>query len=167
MWKRSLILLSWVPVIVTVNQTVAYATWVQGGSMKPALNPDSSLGWRDMLFLWKFRQRAPGKLKVGDVVLFRSPEDPEKILVKRILGIGGDEIKTKDPYPRDVCKVPLNHIWVEGDNIHSIDSNYFGPISVGLVQGKANYILFPPSRIGPIQSGGREARVAYLKGEKE
>jgi mitochondrial inner membrane protease subunit 2 len=166
-WRKSLVWLSWVPVLITVNQTVAYASWVQGGSMKPALNPDSSLGWRDMLFMWKFRQRVAGNLKVGDVVLFRSPEDPEKVLVKRILGIGGDEIKTKGQYPRDICKIPPNHLWVEGDNVHSIDSNHFGPVSVGLVLGRATYIMFPPSRIGPIQPGGREARVAYLKGNEK
>lgn len=131
--------------------------------MKPALNPDESLGWRDMLFLWKFRQRVPGKLQVGDVVVLRSPEDPNKILVKRILGIGGDEIKTRGQYPKQICKIPPNHLWVEGDNLHSVDSNNFGPVSVGLVMGKAACILFPPSRIGPIKPGGREARLAYLK----
>jgi inner membrane protease subunit 2 len=161
--KVSLLMLSWVPVVVTFNQSVAYVTWVQGGSMKPALNPDSSVGWRDVLVLWKFAQRDPGRLSVGDVVVFRSPEEPEKVLIKRILGVGGDKVYSREngSYPRRICSIPPNHLWVEGDNIHSVDSNKFGPVSVGLVVGKATSILFPLKRIGPIPAGGREARVGY------
>ena len=85
-------------------------------------------------------------MKVGDVVLLRSPTDPEKILIKRVLGVAGDEILTRAPYPKPRCPIPTNHLWVEGDNIHSVDSNNFGPVSTGLVIGKATRIVFPPSR---------------------
>ncbi|ANB13037.1 Imp2p [Sugiyamaella lignohabitans] len=167
-FRVSLAMLSWVPVVATINQSVAYFTWVEGGSMKPSLNPDSSLHWRDLVFLWKFRQKEPGALKVGDVVVLRSPEQPDKILVKRILGVGGDKVLRRGdgPYPRPTCHVPTNHLWVEGDNIHSIDSNNFGPVSVGLVIGRATRILFPPSRFGPIPDGGREARIAIIRASK-
>jgi inner membrane protease subunit 2 len=153
---------SWVPVVMTFNQTVGYVSWIDGGSMKPALNPDTSRGWRDLVFLLKFGQRSPGALSIGDIIMLRSPTEPEKVLVKRVVGTAGDEILTRGSYPKKTCRVPTNHLWVEGDNAsQSIDSNTFGPVSIGMVLGKATTILFPPSRIGPIPSaGGREARLS-------
>ncbi|CAN6603658.1 mitochondrial inner membrane protease subunit 2 [Trichomonascus vanleenenianus] len=167
MIRKVLIGLSWVPVVVTFNQTVGYVSWVQGSSMKPTLNPEENLGWRDMVWLQKYGQRTPGALKVGDIVMVRSPVDPGKLLVKRILGIGGDEIvpRPDSEYPKSSVRIPPNHIWVEGDNCaHSIDSNAFGPVSLGLVEGKATRVVFPPSRFGIIRgSAGREARKAELE----
>jgi mitochondrial inner membrane protease subunit 2 len=167
--RMSLIMLSWVPVVMTVSQTVANVTWIQGGSMKPALNPDESFGWRDMVLMWKYGQRSQGVIQVGDIVMVRSPLEPEKILVKRVVGVGGDEIITKPSYPKRTCKVPSNHIWIEGDNSsQSIDSNTFGPVSLGLLLGKATKIIFPPSRFGPVNTkGGREARLEYLKDKEQ
>lgn len=44
-------------------------------------------------------------------------------------------------------QVPQGHCWLEGDHIgHSMDSNFFGPISLGLITAKATYIVWPPSR---------------------
>lgn len=169
MWKYtakvSFIALSWVPVVMTVTENVAHFGRIEGISMKPALNPDSSLGWTDFVFLWKYRIRDPGQLNVGDVVLLRSPQDPDKILVKRILGVQKDKILTRPPYPRPIATVPRNHLWVEGDNLfHSVDSNTFGPVSAGLVIAKATHVIFPFSRFGPISSiGAREARLDELK----
>lgn len=162
--KVSLLTLSWIPVAITVSEHVGHVGRIQGSSMKPTLNPDSSLGWSDYVFLWKWGLRDNNSMKVGDVVLLRSPTDPEKILIKRVLGVAGDEILTRAPYPKPRCPIPTNHLWVEGDNIHSVDSNNFGPVSTGLVIGKATRIVFPPSRFGPMPTtGGREARIAELK----
>ena len=37
---------------------------------------------------------------------------------------------------RDYVQVPRGHLWVEGDNEHnSNDSNHFGPVASGLVDG--------------------------------
>lgn len=156
--------LSWVPVAVVFSEHVAHIGRIQGSSMKPTLNPDSSLGWSDFVFLWKWNVRDPGTLKVGDVVLLRSPSDPERILIKRILGVQGDDILTRAPFPRPKCHIPQSHLWVEGDNIHSIDSNTFGPVSSGMVIGKATRVVWPPSRFSVIpHTGGREARLDVLK----
>jgi inner membrane protease subunit 2 len=159
--RRSAIWLSWVPVAVTLSQAVGNVILVDGTSMQPSLNPDASLGWRDMIFLQKWGFRAGKNLGLGDVVVLRSPEDPDKILVKRIVAIGGDCVtpRPSSMYPRAQLKIPQNHFWVEGDNIHSVDSNRFGPVSAGLVMGKAVAVVFPPSRIGTIPDGGRIAKV--------
>lgn len=163
--KVALLTLSWAPVVVTFTEHIAHFARIEGISMKPAFNPDNSLGWSDWVLLWKYGIREPNQLKVGDVVLLRSPQNPEKILIKRVLGVQNDEILTKPPYPRPTAIVPKNHLWVEGDNVfHSIDSNTFGPVSIGLVVAKATRIVFPFSRFGPVSRiGAREARLNELK----
>lgn len=50
-------------------------------------------------------------------------------------------------YKSNVVRVPEGHCWVEGDHTgHSMDSNSFGPVSLGLVTAKATHIIWPPSR---------------------
>uniref|UniRef100_A0A060T524 Mitochondrial inner membrane protease subunit 2 n=1 Tax=Blastobotrys adeninivorans TaxID=409370 RepID=A0A060T524_BLAAD len=160
--RVALISLSWVPVYITFAQAIAYISWIDGPSMKPALNPDRSLGWRDLAIVWKYRVREPGAIKVGDIVLFRSPTHPDRIVTKRVLAVGGDQVQTLPlgGYPKSRVRIPPNHLWVEGDNsTRSVDSNSYGPISSGLVIGKVSGIVFPPSRIGVDLRGGREARI--------
>ena len=42
--------------------------------------------------------------------MFRSPENPEKLLTKRVVGIQGDIIRPKSPpYPKSEVKIPRNH----------------------------------------------------------
>jgi mitochondrial inner membrane protease subunit 2 len=53
---------------------------------------------------------------------------------------------------------------LEGDNIHSIDSNTYGPVSTGMVVAKATWIIWPPNRFGPVpEIGGRECREKMLR----
>ena len=38
-------------------------------------------------------------------------------------------------------KVPLNHVWLEGDNKnHSYDSRNHGPVPINLIKGKIFFI---------------------------
>jgi Signal peptidase, peptidase S26 len=49
-------------------------------------------------------------------------------------------------------QIPPHHIWVEGDNAgDSEDSNHHGPISKKLMIGKAERIVWPPSRWNSIE----------------
>ncbi|CDR38991.1 CYFA0S02e10176g1_1 [Cyberlindnera fabianii] len=159
-YRLSIGMASWVPVMIVLNEHVCYFGKIEGSSMQPTFNP--SVRQQDWVLLWKWGVRDPGRLQVDDVVLFRSPQDPEKVLCKRVKGVQGDNVFTRHPYPREQCHIPRNHVWVEGDNIHSIDSNTFGPISTGLVLGKATSIIYPFSRSGSVPKGGREARVSRL-----
>ena len=43
-----------------------------------------------------------------------SPENPDRMLVKRILALEGDVVKTLPPYPDQEIVVPQGHVWVEG-----------------------------------------------------
>eukprot|EP00058_Branchiostoma_floridae_P016343 XP_002601831.1 hypothetical protein BRAFLDRAFT_75951 [Branchiostoma floridae] len=81
-----------------------------------------------------------------EVLLLSSPRDPEQRIIKRVIGLEGDTVKTRT-YKNRYVRVPSGHCWVEGDNFgHSLDSNFFGPVSVGLVHARASHILWPPQR---------------------
>ncbi|KAL3232789.1 Mitochondrial inner membrane protease subunit 2 [Nakaseomyces bracarensis] len=142
--RSGVVIAAWVPVYITVTDSIVHIARVDGASMQPALNPGLTSDW---VLLWKWGVRRSMNLQRDDVVLFRSPMDPSKIYCKRIKGTQYDTIATRPPYPKAEAHIPRNHIWVEGDNItRSIDSNKFGPISTGLVLGKAVCIIWPPSR---------------------
>ncbi|XP_044477849.1 mitochondrial inner membrane protease subunit 2-like [Mangifera indica] len=87
------------------------------------------------------------KFSHGDVIVFRSPRNHKQKHVKRIVGSPGDWIGTHSSY--DVLKVPDGHCWVERDNpSSSMESRTYGPIPLGLVQGRITHIVWPPQRLG-------------------
>lgn len=159
--RTAAVALSWVPVAYTFASHVYMPYQIRGLSMAPALNPGTRTAARDVVLVQKYRLKEPDALGRGDVILFRSPLDPERILTKRIVALQGECVLPKSPpYPKSQVTVPRNHFWVEGDNtMHSIDSNTFGPISQGLVVGRALLVVWPPSRYGAdFAEGGRDAR---------
>ncbi|KAI7740410.1 hypothetical protein M8C21_017571 [Ambrosia artemisiifolia] len=92
-----------------------------------------------------------GKAGSGDVVILQSPENPRKLVTKRIIGMEGDKITyIVDPKNSDRTEtviVPKGHVWVQGDNIYnSYDSRNFGPVPYGLLKGK----IWPSSAFGSI-----------------
>lgn len=159
--KAAFVTLTWFPVAYTVLDHVYLPCQISGFSMTPTFNPGTETTTKDIVLIKKYNLRAPSSLQRGDIVMLRSPYNPEKLLTKRIIGVQGDQIRPRDEYPRKQAKIPRNHLWVEGDNpFHSIDSNTFGPISRGLVVGKVTSVLWPLSRIGTdITKGGRDARI--------
>lgn len=131
-----------IPIGITFIDTVGYVARVDGVSMQPALNPSSTT---DYVFLSRWSVRF-FDISRGDVVALTSPKDPDQKLIKRIVGLEGDIINTKS-YKKPFVQIPDGHCWVEGDHTgHSMDSNLFGPVSVGLITAKATAIVWPPSR---------------------
>lgn len=164
--KRTATFLSWIPVLYLISEHVSYIGVIDGISMKPTFNPDTSLS-RDRVLLWKFNVKNIRNLKTDDVVFIKSPIDPTQIHTKRIKGMALDSIIPRYPDIRSKVLIPLNHVWVEGDNIHSIDSNTYGPVSSGMVVAKAVWIIWPPERFGPVpNTGGRECREKKLRYSK-
>ena len=76
----------------------------------------------------------------GDIVVFRSPHKPEIMAVKRVVALAGDVVRTRPPYPVLEERVPVGHVWVEGEHPEgarsSVDSNTYGPVSVMMSQGE-------------------------------
>ena len=57
-------------------------------------------------------------------------------ICKRILYLPGEFV------PEYQMKVPLNHVWIEGDNKKdSFDSRKHGPIPISLVKGRVLFNL--------------------------
>ena len=134
---------------------------VDGVSMQPCLNPDPS-ATSDFVFLSRWRWKKFNYSR-GDVVSLCSPKDPTYIIIKRIIALEGDKVETLR-YSDSTVTVPQGHCWVEGDHTgHSFDSNYFGPVAVGLIQAKATRIVWPPTRWQVIQSIIPEKREYFVK----
>jgi signal peptidase I len=153
---------AWFPVIIFVNDHVVRLWAVTGPSMQPTLSPieGEGEGWVDTVLALRWdsgcrgrskqvverRMNGVGKMEDvveerriwyrGDVVVLTSPLDPERIAVKRVVGIEGDRVQTRHhpdypPYPEKWVVVPKGNVWVEGDEgFRGIDSNVYGPVSV-------------------------------------
>ena len=106
-------------------------------------------------------------LHKGDIIVFRSPEDPHKDLIKRVIAVEGDSIEERnkqifvngkpadEPYvqhtdsfledPRDdfgPYVVPRGKLFTMGDNRdESNDSRFFGFVDVKDIEGKA-FLLY-------------------------
>lgn len=73
----------------------------------------------------------------------------ENVAVKRVIGLPGDRIITREPYRKKTQIVPFNHVWVEGDvedPNESLDSNTYGPVSISLIKGRVAAVLKPRMR---------------------
>lgn len=132
--------------------------------MQPALNPNASKTDYVYLSRWAVRDY---NINRGDIISLISPKNPEQIIIKRVVALEGDIINTPY-YKRPYMKIPEGHCWVEGDHTgklisnsslhfyfkngycsyvgHSLDSNFFGPVSLGLITAKASCIIWPPAR---------------------
>lgn len=116
--------------------------------MQPTLNPDTS-SWKDIGIFDRYSIHTLRSYQRDDIVALRSPNNQDRILVKRIIGIEGDDVATLPPYPEPVVRVPPGHAWVEGDEpLHSDDSNRFGPVPLALVDSKLVFVVWPFSRFG-------------------
>ena len=93
----------------------------------------------------------PPLVTIGDVVVFLSPVNPNETTIKRVIGLGGQHVQPPDRFQQAIL-IPKYSVWVEGDSssIKSEDSRSYGPISKKLLVGKAERILWPPSRCGNV-----------------
>ena len=111
----------------------------------------------------------------GDVVVFRSLEDPRRDFIKRLVAVGGDTLEIRDlrlwvnskplndpPIFRKMVyynrgsygqagqpiTVPIGYYFFLGDNsASSRDSRYWGFLPESKVIGRAFVIFWPPRRI--------------------
>jgi len=149
---------------------VAQPNQVKGASMDP------TFGSGDYIFTSKvtYKMRAYQR---GDVVVFKSPHNPDIEYIKRIIGVPGDFVMVKDSevYVNgkkltenyiaaktnlweggfskngEEAKVTEGMLFVMGDNRpRSSDSREFGLITEESVIGQVFYRYFPPNKAGSI-----------------
>lgn len=128
---------------------------VSGASMRPTLAP----GQRVLVF------KLGSTYERGDLVVFRNPDSPDDLLVKRVLALPREELEghggklyvgqfvIAEPYALagttlgDLAPatVPADHYYLVGDNrAESIDSRAFGAVDRRLVLGKVVMSLWAP-----------------------
>ena len=140
---------------------------VEGTSMMPALVD------QERIFINKFVYRLGLEdVARGDTVVFWFPGDPTKSYIKRVIGLPGDTVEVREgltfvngrkldePYvpmefrdrmsvPR--FRVPEDHFFVMGDHRSSSnDSRSWGPVPRAAIYGKAEFVYWPPDRVGTV-----------------
>lgn len=102
-----------------------------GPSMQPTLNDTG-----DVLITEAVTPRLQ-RLRKGDIVVATKPTNRRVSILKRIVGMAGDEV--------DGAIVPPGHVWLQGDNsAQSTDSRHYGAVPLSLVRAKAWCRIWPP-----------------------
>ncbi len=109
------------------------------------------------------------KIYTNDIMLKIKGKERADRLIKRVIAVGGDEIRIKneevyvngellkEPYLKSLGLddieeiVPEGCVYVMGDNrLVSNDSRDFGPVKIKQIEGKAFYRLLPIDKIGKL-----------------
>ncbi|MBI3948319.1 MAG: signal peptidase I [Armatimonadetes bacterium] len=137
---------------------------VYGSCMEPSLYTGERLLGNKLLYRLHPPQR-------GDIIVFRYPNDPTRIYVKRVIGLPGETVAIRGgevhvngrrlredyvvngahgEYPS--TRVPRNRLFVLGDNRdHSSDSRSWGTVPWGHVEGKVWFRYWPLTRAGSLE----------------
>jgi mitochondrial inner membrane protease subunit 2 len=181
---RLFIFMTWVPAVIFFNGNVGELTRINGPSMYPYLNTSYNEDLKKDL-CWVSKWNPTRNLQRGMLVSFqlviwrrtfvtvlttknRSPNNPEKLAIKRVIALEGDVVYTRAPCPLPTVQVPINHVWVEGDNRDkSLDSNSYGPLPMSLIQGKLTYVLWPWKSSGPIHWRQFKGKTRVIAGRRQ
>ncbi len=143
---------------IVLNSYVAQAYMIRGESMRPTFLD----GQRVMV------QKVFYTIERGDIIIFTSKLDPNKDLIKRVIGLPGERIQIKngrvfidgreiedfikksDPpaYENHEEVIPPDTYYVLGDNRqHSQDSRVFHGVDRALIKGKVILRFWPPQEV--------------------
>lgn len=156
-----------IEIVVIVAAAFAIAMLVQAFIVKPftihqvSMQPTLVEGDRILLNRMSYHFRDPER---GDVVVFHSPMTQGEDLVKRVIGVPGDQVAVRDgslyvngvlqeePYVLEneildddqEVLVPPDKVFVMGDNRNnSGDSRFFGSIDIDSIIGCAFCVYWP------------------------
>lgn len=168
-------------VLFVAMRSVLQSTRVISRSMVPTLQEGQ------YLLVNKLAYRI-GEVSRGDIAVFRSPQDPDLILIKRVIGLPGEEILISEdgvfvngqhlvePYlaPGSSTSVwgpvilgPDQYLMLGDNRNNSNDSRFFGPVSRSAIIGKAWFSIWPPGGVndGTPQVGSPTAAPSADRGE--
>jgi signal peptidase I len=162
LWELVKTLVLVVVFVVTIRAFVVEAYVIHGKSMEPTFH-DS-----ERLLISKFAPRFE-ELHRGDIVIFNHPDEPGKRLIKRVIGLPGEEIQIVDgrvyvdgtlvdePYLEATLRdgthmakvlIEADHYFVLGDNRDiSNDSRRMGTVPRDAVVGKALVLFYPKLKV--------------------
>ena len=146
-----------------INLFMAQATRVYGQSMEPNLHTDQRL----IVEKLSYHMHPPRR---GDVIVLKLHHDKAELLIKRVIGLPGEEVEIKDgrvlvngtvleePYLNQYTQgqmaprvVPPLQVFVLGDNRgFSNDSRSFGMVDFSDIVGRAWLSYWPISQIGAV-----------------
>ncbi|HEV8677033.1 MAG TPA: signal peptidase I [Methylomirabilota bacterium] len=112
-----------------IRTFVVQAFKIPSGSMIPTL----LVGDHILVNKFVYRFRDPAR---GDVVVFKYPVDEHRDFIKRVIGLGGDEIYIKDRQvfvncrpPESTCQ-PIKEPWAYYEDRMGLGGETFGPVRV-------------------------------------
>lgn len=136
--------------------TVSARVRVDGTSMVPTLQDG------EFVLVNKLSYRF-GDVTRGDIIVFHFPLNPQEDLIKRVIGLPGDQVKIENgqvfvngavlnetyiaapPNYSSDWQVPADNFFVLGDNRNnSSDSHSWGLLPSDKIVGKAVLIYWPP-----------------------
>jgi len=152
-----------VMIALLINLFMAQATRVYGQSMEPNLRTDQRL----IVEKLSYHLHPP---RHGDVIVLKLHDDSSELLIKRVIGLPGEEVEIREgrvfingqvleePYLNHPTEgqmapkmVPPLHVFVLGDNRgFSNDSRSFGMVNFSDIIGRAFFSYWPPERLGPV-----------------
>jgi inner membrane protease subunit 1 len=125
---------------------IGFCSHVVGPSMEPTFHRDGEIV--------ALSRRSRLSITRGDIVVTTAPYDADRLVVKRVLALEGDQVNLQSassPFIRSLT-VPQGHVFLVGDNPdNSMDSRQYGPIPMGLVKGVVVCRVWPLSKAGPVQ----------------
>lgn len=153
-------------IVLPIRAYVAQPFIIEGDSMEPNFSDGQYLIIDELSYNFKEPQR-------GEVIVFHSPVQPSIFLIKRIIGLPGEEVKieggkiiitTKDSerivlneeyipkgietIPNSEIKLEVSEYFVLGDNRNrSSDSRAWGVLPKNNITGRAFVRLWPLSKI--------------------
>ena len=159
-WKRFLLDLvetvGLALILFVIINSISARVRVDGSSMLPTLHDGEFV----LVNKLAYRTGTPGR---GDIIVFRSTTEANLDLIKRIVGVPGDQIRIgggrvsvngqalDEPYINAApnysgeWRVPQGYLFVLGDNRNdSSDSHMWGYLPEDNVIGKALLIYWPP-----------------------
>lgn len=164
--------------IFCLQRWVVLPVHVPTASMEPAVREGERLLVRRT---FDSPEQLARSVERGDVLVFRSPQQGEPLVVKRVIALPGEVIQALDGLVAiddvdvldeewlpeamrepgstamrsvDIERTVLgaDEVFVMGDNrADSIDSRSFGPVPLDRVVGTVSFRFWPPSRWGSVE----------------
>lgn len=165
-WEFIKVVVISLAIVLPIRAYVAQPFIVEGDSMEPNFKDGQYMIIDELSYNFKSPER-------GEVIVFRAPAQPSIFLIKRIIGLPGEEIKIEggkiiitetnserivlseeyipngiETVPDSSIKLKDNEYFVLGDNRNrSSDSRSWGPLPEDNITGKAFIRLWPLSKI--------------------